>query len=101
MILFTLIIESSSKALISDKLKELDFIDSFIFTGTECHNRQCEGDKKFNAHDLVVGHVPKLKLEVMIDHHYQAEFIEFLKSQPFLKNKTSYFILQLTEFSHL
>jgi nitrogen regulatory protein PII len=94
---FNVVTDLDTKEKLSDLLKTLDYIDSFIFMSSECHDRQNDRDERFSAYDLVVGHVPKVKAEIIVDEKYSKDLLNVLQSLPYLKNKARVYILTIDQ----
>lgn len=97
----SIIIKFSIKDELSDILKKESYINSFTLTSTECHNRQCEVDPQFSDRDLVVGHIPKIKVEVQIEDEYLDQLLEILKGVGGLKGNCSLYVTSLDTFMQL
>ena len=88
----SIVINDVNKDELSDVLKRESYITSFIFTAIECHNRQCEIDPQFSDRDLVVGHVPKIKAEILLDDEYVEQLVGVLKEVGGLKGRCTIYV---------
>lgn len=67
MINLTLLIDVSVKQSLADKLRSLPEVERFIFTHVEEHSHQLEQDPLLSERDKVVGYVPRVRVEILLD----------------------------------
>jgi len=67
MINLTLLADVSVKQSLADTLRNLPEVESFIFTDVEDHSNQLEKDSLLSERDKVVGYVPHIKVEILLD----------------------------------
>ncbi len=62
----SLIVHTSQQQALADLLRSLQ-LDSFMFSHIEEHSAQTEHDAFLSARDRVVGYVPKVRVDVIIE----------------------------------
>ena len=63
----TLIVHADVQQALADVLRGMDAITGFTFTRVEGHGSQGQGDSSLSAHDLVVGYVPRVRVDVLLE----------------------------------
>ena len=63
----TLIVHSDVQQSLADVLRSLDFVTGFTFTHVEGHGTQSHHDISLSTRDLVVGYVPHVRVEVLLE----------------------------------
>ena len=63
---FSMIVHTSLQQELSDLLRSLK-LDSFIFSHVEEHSTQQENDALLSARDRVVGYVPKVRVDIILE----------------------------------
>ena len=67
MINLILLVDVSVKQSLADTLRAIPEIERFIFTHVEEHSHQLEQDPLLSERDKVVGYVPRVKVEILLD----------------------------------
>ncbi len=62
-----LIIHAGLKQATTDLLRSLDDIEEFTFTYIEGHGTQSEDDPELSNRDRVVGYIPRLRVDMLLD----------------------------------
>ena len=98
----TMIIHSSLQETLADCLRSIPLLDMFIFSHVEEHSSQMEHDLLLSAYDKVVGYVPQIKVDVIINEKDIVSVMEAIRnSQCQFKGKGVYWISDLAEFGEL
>ncbi len=63
---FTMVVHESVQQQLADCLRSLQ-LDTFIFSHVEEHSAQLEHDAFLSARDKVVGYVPQVRVDVIVD----------------------------------
>ena len=64
---FSMIVHSSLQQTLADFLRSMQ-LDSFMFSHIEEHSTQQEHDALLSARDKVVGYVPKVRVDVLLEN---------------------------------
>jgi len=67
MINLTLLADVSVKQSLADTLRTLPEVERFIFTHVEEHSHQLEQDPLLSERDKVVGYVPRIRVDILLD----------------------------------
>lgn len=62
-----LIIHAGLKQSTTDLLRSLDDVEEFTFTDVEGHGSQSESDSDLSDRDKVVGYIPRLRVDMLLD----------------------------------
>jgi len=63
----TLIVHSDIKQALADVLRGLEEVEGFTFTPVEGHGPQDERDAFLSARDRVVGYVPHVRVDILLE----------------------------------
>ena len=63
----TLIVHSDIKQALADVLRGLKEVEGFTFTPVEGHGPQDERDAFLSARDRVVGYVPRVRVDILLE----------------------------------
>jgi len=67
MIILTLLADVSIKQTLSDVLRNEPDVERFIFTHVEEHSHQLEQDSLLTEQDKVVGYIPRIRVDILLD----------------------------------
>ncbi|MGB5398071.1 MAG: DUF3240 family protein [Gammaproteobacteria bacterium] len=67
MINLTLLADASVKQSLADALRALPDVERFIFTNVEEHSHQLEHDPLLSERDKVVGYVPRVRVDILLE----------------------------------
>ena len=67
MINLTLLADSSIKQSLADLLRSMAEVEDFIFTNVEEHSAQLVQDPLLSERDKVVGYVPRIKVDILLN----------------------------------
>ena len=74
----TLIVHADAQQSLADALRGLEAVQGFTFTHVEGHGPQSQHDATLSARDLVVGYVPRVRVDVLLDDAMIAEVLATL-----------------------
>ena len=63
----TLIVHADIQQALSDALRSMDAVTGFTFTHVEGHGSQSHHDSSLSVRDLVVGYVPRVRIDIILD----------------------------------
>jgi nitrogen regulatory protein P-II 1 len=63
----TLIVHADVQQSLADALRRLEAVAGFTFTHVEGHGSQSHHDTSLSARDLVVGYVPRVRVDVLVE----------------------------------
>jgi nitrogen regulatory protein P-II 1 len=63
----TLIIHTDIQQEVTEQLRDLELISGFTFTLVEGHGVEPEKDAFLSARDQVVGHIPRLRVDILLE----------------------------------
>lgn len=78
--LLTLIVHADIKEALADTLRALPQVPGFTFTPVEGHGVQEEGDPLLSARDRVVGYVPQVRVDLVLDDAHVDKVLAALQS---------------------
>ena len=67
MINLTLLADASTKQALADVLRSIPEVERFFFTSVEEHSHQLEHDELLSERDRVVGYVPRIRVDILLD----------------------------------
>ena len=98
---FSMIVHSSLQQELADCLRSLK-LDSFMFSHIEEHSAQLKEDAFLSARDKVVGYVPKVRLDVILDDARASTLLEEIRGAGYsIKGKGIYWIMSVDEVGEL
>jgi nitrogen regulatory protein P-II 1 len=74
----TLIVHADVQQQLADALRALPAVAGFTFTHVEGHGSQSHRDATLSARDLVVGYVPRVRVDILIEEEQVAEILAVL-----------------------
>jgi len=63
----TIVIHAGAQQSLADSLRALSQVQGFTFTRVEGHAHHADADPFLSARDKVVGYVPRVRLDVLLD----------------------------------
>ncbi len=63
----TIVIQAGAQQALADSLRTLEQVEGFTFTHVEGHSHHSEETPFLSARDRVVGYVPKIRVEVILE----------------------------------
>jgi len=98
MINLTLLADVSVKQSLADTLRTLPEVERFIFTHVEEHSHQLEQDPLLSERDKVVGYVPRIRVEILLDESALSKVRNVLcKPEAGLAKRCRYWVTPVTE----
>jgi nitrogen regulatory protein P-II 1 len=97
----SMVVHTSLQQELADLLRSLQ-LDSFMFSHIEEHSSQLEHDAFLSARDKVVGYVPKIRVDVILeDDRASAVLDDIRNSEISFKGRGIYWINELDESGEL
>lgn len=93
----SIVVHSSLQQDLADSLRSMK-LDSFMFSHIEKHSSTLEHDVFLSARDKVVGYVPQVRVDVIVDDE-RAQFLlsELRNADRSFKGKGIYWITDVSE----
>ena len=93
----SMVVHTSLQQELADLLRSLQ-LDSFMFSHIEEHSSQLEHDPFLSARDKVVGYVPKVRVDVILEDDRAMTMLEEIRNSKISFNgKGLYWISNLEE----
>jgi nitrogen regulatory protein P-II 1 len=97
----SIVIHSTQQQELADLLRSLQ-VDCFMFSHIEEHSSQDKDDVFLSARDRVVGYVPKIRLDVILENARAGTLLEEIRDSTFSCNgKNMYWITDLEKSGSL
>lgn len=97
----SIVIHTSLQQELADCLRSLQ-LESFMFSHIEEHSAQLKQDAFLSARDKVVGYVPKVRVDVMLEESRAQLLLHEIRNSTFaFKGKGSYWITEVEEAGEL
>ena len=96
----TLVVHSSLQQALADCLRGLE-LETFMFTHVEEHSAQLENDAFLSARDLVVGYVPQVRVDVIIDDERARQLLDEIRGSKAYNGKGRFWITDVEEYGEL
>ena len=97
----SMIVHTSLQQELADLLRGLQ-LDSFMFSHIEEHSSQLEQDALLSARDKVVGYVPKIRVDVILDDDRARTLLDEIRNSKIsFKGKGMYWVTQIDESGEL
>jgi nitrogen regulatory protein P-II 1 len=94
--MLTLIVHADTKQVLADTLRGFHQVPGFTFTHVEGHGAKDARDPTLSARDHVVGFVPHLRVDIVLEDKNVADVLEALrKSQCGLAGRGRYWITEV------
>ena len=98
----TLIVPDDIKQALSDTLRGLRQVQGFTFAHVEGHGAHAGADTRLSARDRVVGYVPHVRVDIVLDDKDLEDVLEALRqSQVGLAGRGSYWITKVERLGQL
>lgn len=65
--LLTLIVHTNVQQELTEVLRSMDQVPGFTFTQVEGHGNEVEGDAFVSARDAVIGHIPRIRTDILLE----------------------------------
>ena len=98
----TMIVHAALQTELADCLRSISELKVFIFTHVEEHSSQLENDELLSARDKVVGYVPQVRVDILLNTGTADEVLEKIRQGncPF-RGKGLYWISDVVEVDSL
>ena len=83
---------------LSDKLKASGYADNFTFSHVEGHGGHRESDLALSMENLVVGYVPKIYVEILVNENDLKNLLDTVRSIKGLKGQGEYWTVTAEDF---
>jgi nitrogen regulatory protein P-II 1 len=98
---FSMVVHTSLQQELADFLRSMQ-LDSFMFSHIEEHSAQLEHDALLSARDKVVGYVPKVRVDVILDSDsIEKLLVEIRSSTISFKGNGIYWVTEIEESGEL
>lgn len=98
---FSMVVHSSLQQELADLLRSLK-LDSFMFSHIEEHSAHGEHDMLLSARDRVVGYVPKVRVDVILDDAHAMKLVdEIREAKASFKGKALYWLSAVEDSGEL
>jgi nitrogen regulatory protein P-II 1 len=98
----TIIVHTALQQSLADCLRSIPQLDTFIFTHVEEHSSQLEHDPFLSAADKVVGYVPQVRVDILMQDEHASVLLDMIRhSACQFKGKAIYWISNLSEAGEL
>lgn len=77
----TIVIHAGAQEALADSLRALEQVQGFTFTHVEGHSDHSETDPFLSARDKVVGYVPRVRVDVLMEDAEVSAVLAALLSQ--------------------
>jgi len=89
----TLIVHTSVQQDLSDQLRSMDEVSGFTFSHAEGHGVQIESDPLLSARDKVVGYVPRIRVDILLEDNDVESVLEMLRGSTYgIKDHGRYWV---------
>jgi nitrogen regulatory protein P-II 1 len=78
--ILTLISHASAQQDLADKLRTIKQVPGFTFTHVEGHGVQSESDPFLSARDKVVGYMPRVRVDILLEDSHVEQVLEMLRN---------------------
>ena len=96
----SMVVHSSLQQALADCLRGLQ-LDTFMFSHIEEHSTQLEHDPFLSARDRVVGYVPQVRVDIIIEDERARSLLDEIRSACRFSGKGIYWITNIDEAGEL
>jgi len=96
---FVLIVHASLQQDLADRLRGL--VSGFSFSTVEGHSRHTENDHVLSARDKVVGYIPRVRVDILLDDAEVAGLIEQIRKISGIKDHGVYWVNDVVEHGRI
>ena len=76
----TLIVHTNVQQDLADQLRALEQVPGFTFSHVEGHGVQVESDPFLSARDKVVGYVPRIRVDILLEDSHVDAVLDSLRN---------------------
>lgn len=100
--ILVMIVHANVQQDLADRLRELDSVQGFSFSHAEGHGIRSEHDPFLSARDKVVGYVPRVRAEILLnDADVSRVLAELRKPQSGIAGQGFYWVMPVEEGGRL
>lgn len=99
--LLTIVVHKESEQLLLKPVRELQQISGFTYSHAEGHGSHIQSDGFLQARDQLIGHSPRIRIDILADPESCQLVVERLKETEGLKGHAVYWITPVEESGHL
>lgn len=97
-----MVVHSSVQQDLADRLRAIEQIQGFSFSHIEGHGRHTEEDRNLSPRDKVVGYVPRVRVEILLDEADVAPVLEALRCTDCgIAGNGMYWVLTVEQYGRL
>jgi nitrogen regulatory protein P-II 1 len=98
---FTMVVHASAQQALADYLRSQN-LESFIFSHVEEHSANIEKDAFLSARDKVVGYVPQVRVDLILDGDAVTALLNDMKnSEHSFNGRGRYWVSDISEYGEL
>lgn len=94
-----LIIPASAQQECADRLRTLSTVDGFTFTPVEGHGRHADRDTLLSPRDRVVGYVPRVRIDILLENAAVGKVIDTLRGS--VGHQSVYWVTDVDAYGRL
>lgn len=95
------IVHASAQQDLADHLRRLEAVQDFTFSAAEGHGSQAEHDPLLSARDRVVGYVPRVRVDLLVDDADVKTVISALRAPNVLSGHGIYWVTAVEQSGRL
>ena len=100
--ILTLIIHTDAQQELIDTLRALQQVSGFTFSHAEGHGTEIESDAFLSARDKVVGHIPRIRVDILLeDTVIDLVLTKLRQDKSSITGKSVYWITSVEKGGHL
>ena len=100
--ILTLIIHTDVQQALTDQLRNLKQVSGFTFSHAEGHGAEIESDAFLAARDTVVGHAPRIRMDIILEDVDVDVVLTMLReSKGNIKEQSVYWVSPVEKGGHL
>ena len=88
----SIVIHAGAQQALADNLRLIPQINSFSFSHVEGHSDHSEADPFLSARDKVVGYVPRVQVDILLNDEEVNHVLESLQTHKSLKGQARYWV---------
>lgn len=97
----TLVIHASAQEALADRLRACEHVRGFTFTHVEGHSDSSENDPLLSARDRVVGYVPRVRTDLLLEDADVATVLAALLADGSFKGQGVYWVSPVERLGRL
>ncbi len=97
----TIVVHASAQQPLADSLRALPHVQSFTFIHAEGHSTHTESDPFLSARDKVVGYVPRVRLDVLLEDADVSAVLDVLIAAGDCRGQAVYWVSAVAQSGRL